>query len=74
MKRVLELEYRNEIIAPIIKYNESTELTNQKEAISISNHRELTSTIDYFNTFDKEIATDNIYTNLGATRSIIEHI
>ena len=56
------------------RFNEATELTNQKGAISISNYRELTSAIDYFNTFDKKIAIDYIYTNRGATRSIIEHI
>ena len=56
------------------KFNEATELINQKGAISISNYRELTSAINYFNTFDKKIATDYIDTNRGATRSVIEHI
>jgi hypothetical protein len=49
-------------------------LINKKGAISISNYKELTSAIDFFNTFDKKIATDYIDTNRGATRSIIEHI
>jgi len=56
------------------KSNEATELINQKGAISISNYKELTSAINYLSTFDKKIATDYIYTNRGATRSIIEHI
>jgi len=56
------------------KFNEATELINQNGAISISNYRELTSAINYFNTFDKKIATDYIDTNSGATKSVIEHI
>ena len=56
------------------RFNEATELINKKGAISISNYKELTLAINYFNTFDKKIATDYIYTNRRATKSIIEHI
>ena len=56
------------------KFNEATELINQNGAISISNYKELTSAIDYFNVFDKSIAINYIQENSGATRSIIAHI
>ncbi len=56
------------------KFNESTELKKQKGAISISNYKELSSAIDYFNTFDKAIAITFTAKGSGATRSIIEHI
>ena len=55
-------------------FKEANELIELEGAISISNYKELTSSIDYFNTFDKKIATDYIYNNRGATRTIIEHI
>ena len=56
------------------KSNEATELINKRGAISISNYKELTSAIDFFNAFDKSIAINYIQENSGATRSIIAHI
>ena len=54
------------------KFNEAKELINQKGAISISNYKELTSTIDFFNTFDKSIAINYIKNSSGATETILE--
>jgi len=56
------------------KFNEATELINQKGAISISNYKELTSAIDFFNTFDKSIAINYIQENSGATTKILNTI
>ena len=56
------------------KFNEAIELINQKSAISISNYNELTSAINFFSDFDKRKAIDYIYTNRGATQSIIKFI
>ena len=56
------------------KFKEAKELINQKGAISISNYQELSLAIDYFNTFDKNIATDYIINNCGATEIILEKI
>jgi len=56
------------------KFNEATELINQKGAISISNYKELTSAIDFFNTFDKKIAINYIKENSGATTKILNSI
>jgi len=56
------------------KFNEATELINQKGAISISNYKELTSAIDFFNTFDKSIAINYIQENSGATTKILNSI
>ncbi len=56
------------------KFNEANELINKKGAISISNYTELTSAIDFFNTFDKSIATDYIQENSGATTKILNSI
>ena len=56
------------------KFNEATELINQKGATSISNYKELTSAIDFFNTFDKKIAINYIKENSGATTKILNSI
>jgi len=56
------------------RFNEATELINQKGAISISNYKELTSTIDFFNSFDKSIAINYIKANSGATTRILNSI
>ena len=56
------------------KFKEAKELINQKGAISISNYQELSLAIDYCNTFDKNIATDYIINNCGATEIILEKI
>jgi len=54
------------------KFNEATELINQKGAISISNYKELSSAINYFSTFNKSIAINYIKENSGATTKILE--
>ena len=56
------------------KFNEATELIKQKGAISISNYKELTSSIDFFNTFEKSIANEYIQENSGATAKILNSI
>jgi 3-deoxy-D-manno-octulosonic-acid transferase len=56
------------------KFNEATELINKKGAISISNYTELISAIDFFNTFDKSIATDYIKGNAGSSKTILATI
>ena len=56
------------------KFNEATELIKQKGAISISNYKELTSAIDFFNTFEKKIAINYIKENSGATTKILNSI
>ena len=56
------------------KFKEAKELINQKGAISISNYQELSLAIDYCNAFDKNIATDYIINNCGATEIILEKI
>jgi len=56
------------------KFNEAKELINQKGAISISNYKELTSTIYFFNSFDKSIAINYIKSSSGATDIIVNHI
>ena len=53
------------------KFNEATELINQKGAISISNYKELTSAIDFFSAFDNSIAINYIQENSGATNKIL---
>jgi 3-deoxy-D-manno-octulosonic-acid transferase len=53
------------------KFNEATELINKKGAVSISNYTELTSAVDFFNAFDKSIATEYIQENSGATDTIL---
>jgi len=56
------------------KFNEATELIKQKGAISISNYKELTSAINFFNTFDKKIAINYIKEHSGATTKIFNSI
>ena len=56
------------------KSNETTELINQKGAISISNYKDLTSAINFFSDFDKSIAIDYIKKNSGATTKILNSI
>jgi len=56
------------------KFNEATELIKKKGAISISNYKELTSAIDFFNAFDKSIAINYIQENSGATAKILNSI
>lgn len=56
------------------KFNEATELINQKGAISISNYNELTSAIDFFSAFDNSIAINYIQENSGATTKILNSI
>jgi len=56
------------------KFNEATELINQKGAVSISNYKELASAIDYFNVFDTSIAINYIKENSGATTRILNSI
>ena len=56
------------------KFNEATELIKQKGAISISNYKELTSAINFFNTFDKKIAINYIKEHSGATTKILNSI
>ena len=56
------------------KFNEATELINQKGAISISNYKELTSAIDFFSAFDNSIAINYIQENSGATTKILNSI
>ena len=53
------------------KFNEAAELINKKGAISISNYKELSSSIDYFNLFDTSIAMNYIKENSGATTKIL---
>ncbi len=56
------------------KFNEAKELKDQKGAISISNYRELTLAINYFNNFNKAIAVNFIANSSGATKTILEKI
>lgn len=56
------------------KFNEATELINKKGAISISNYRELTSAVDFFNAFDKSIAINYVQKNSGATDTILNQL
>ena len=56
------------------KFNEAKELINQEGAISISNYKELSSAIDYFNLFDTSIAMNYIKENSGATTKILANI
>ena len=56
------------------KFNEATELINQKGAVSISNYKELAAAIDFFNTFDQKIAINYIKENSGATTKILNII
>ena len=54
------------------KFIEAKELINRKGAISISNYQELTSAINFFNTFNKLIAINYIKENSGATTKILD--
>ena len=56
------------------KFKEANELIELEGAISISNFKELTSAIDYFNTFDKSIAINYTQENSGATKKILNLI
>ena len=56
------------------RFNEATELIKQKGAVSISNYKELTSAINFFNTFDKSIAINYIQENSGATDAILNQL
>jgi 3-deoxy-D-manno-octulosonic-acid transferase len=56
------------------KFNEAKELINQEGAISISNYKELSSAIDYFNLFDTSIAMNYIKENSGSTTKILANI
>jgi len=56
------------------KFKEANELIELEGAISISNFKELTSAIDYLNTFDKSIAINYTQENSGATKKILNLI
>lgn len=56
------------------KSQEAEELINKECAISISNEKELIAAIKHFNIFEKDLLTDYVTNNSGATKIILDSI